>query len=115
MESHLEYRDNIRKTLGASVSTDVFLDPAFYLSAFLFDEGSWVGQSRHPSSDFKIVHNPNALSPLPDGCIPLAMNTGGAMTFQSNAAAMEDDRLNRLANLKPKGRCSSNPFPKQFT
>ena len=71
MESHLEYRDNIRKTLGASVSTDVFLDPAFaHVSAFLFDEGSWVGQPRHPSIDFKILHNPNALSPLPDGWYP---------------------------------------------
>lgn len=39
-ESYLEYRDNIRKTLGASVSTDVFLDPAFaHVRAILFDEG----------------------------------------------------------------------------
>jgi hypothetical protein len=69
---YLERRDSIRKALGASVSTNVFLDPAFaHVSAVLFDESCWVGQSKHdPGIDFKVVHNPHATARLPDGWYP---------------------------------------------
>lgn len=71
-DHYLERRENIRKALGASVSTNVFLDPAFaYVSAVLYDESCWVSQSNHhPGIDFKVVHNPMAVTPLPDGWYP---------------------------------------------
>jgi hypothetical protein len=71
-DHYLEYRDSIQKALGAAVSTDVFLDPAFaHVSAVLYDEACWVGCSRHhPGIDFKIVHNPKAAMALPDGWYP---------------------------------------------
>jgi hypothetical protein len=71
-DHYLEYRDSVKKALGASVSTDVFLDPAFaHVSAILYDEACWVGQSKHhPGIDFKVVHNPRATAPLPDGWYP---------------------------------------------
>jgi len=69
---YLEYRASIRKTLGASVTTDVFLDPSCaHISAILFDQGSWVGQRSHPGIDFAVVHNPTALVPLPDEWYPV--------------------------------------------
>jgi hypothetical protein len=71
-DHYLERRDTIRKALGAPVSTDIFLDCAFtYVSAVLYDESCWVGQSKHhPGVDFKVVHNANASTPLPDGWYP---------------------------------------------
>ena len=69
---YLEYRDKIWKARGADVATDVFLNPSFaHVSAILYDEGCWVGQSKHhPGVDFKVVHNPNATAVLPDGWYP---------------------------------------------
>jgi hypothetical protein len=70
-EPYVEYRDSIQKTLGAKVSTDVFLDSVFaHVSAVLYDDASWVNQSDQPGADFKIVHNPKASTPLPDRWYP---------------------------------------------
>ena len=71
-DRYLERRESIRKARGASVSTDVFLDPAFaHVSALLYDESCWVGQSKHhPGVDLKVVHNPNAATPLLGGWYP---------------------------------------------
>jgi hypothetical protein len=69
--SYVEYRDHVKKSRGAEVSTDVFLDPAFsHISAVLFDETDWVNPPNPPGADCKLVHNSLALTPLPDGWLP---------------------------------------------
>jgi hypothetical protein len=86
---YLEYRDTIQKTLGANVSTDVFLDPTFsHVSAILYDESCWVGQSGHPGIGFKIVHNPHAATPLPDGWYP----TGDEYWWENSAVRHQQHR-----------------------
>ena len=69
--SYIEYRDRIAKSLGAEVATDIFLDPEFaHISAVLYGEADWVNPSSPPGADFKIVHNSNAESPLPERWFP---------------------------------------------
>jgi hypothetical protein len=70
-DSYIEYRDRVQKSLGAEVATDVFLDPKFaHVSSVIYGEADWVNPSSPPGSDFKIVHNSTALTPLPDGWFP---------------------------------------------
>ncbi len=69
--SYFEYRNTIHKANGSPVSTDAFLDSSLrHVSAVLYDEGSWVGQREHPGMNFTLVHNPNAVCPLPRGWYP---------------------------------------------
>jgi hypothetical protein len=68
---YAEYRDEFQKRRGAPVRTDVFLDPAFaHISAVLYDDSNWVTRTCRPGADFKLVHNANATTPLPDGWLP---------------------------------------------
>jgi hypothetical protein len=70
-DRYVEYRERVKKSLGAEVTTDVFLDPAFsHISAVLFDETDWVNPPEPPSADMKLVHNSLAATPLPDGWLP---------------------------------------------
>jgi hypothetical protein len=70
-DSYVEYRDRVKKALGAEVATDIFLDPGFaHVSAVLFDEADWVNPPNPPGADFKLVHNSMATTPLPEGWLP---------------------------------------------
>ncbi len=70
-EPYLEYRDRIKKKMGAEVATDIFLDPGFaHISAVLYGEADWVYPTKDAGGDFNVVHNPIAKSPLPDGWFP---------------------------------------------
>jgi hypothetical protein len=71
-DSYVEYRDRVKKSLGAEVATDVFLDPEFsHISAVLFDEADWVNPPSPPGAGFKLVHNSTAATRLPDGWFPV--------------------------------------------
>jgi hypothetical protein len=66
-DRYVEYRDRVKKALGAEVATDVFLDPAFaHISAVLFDECDWVNPPKPAGADCKLVHNSLAATQLPD-------------------------------------------------
>jgi hypothetical protein len=68
---YVEYRDRVKKKHGAEISTDVFLgNELAHVSAVLYGEDDWVNPSSPPGSDFKIVHNFAAETPLPDGWFP---------------------------------------------
>jgi len=70
-DRYIEYRDRVKKSLGAEVATDVFLDSEFaHISAVLYGEADWVNPASPPGGDFKIVHNSMAVTPLPDGWFP---------------------------------------------
>jgi hypothetical protein len=67
LDTYIEHRDAIRKTLGAIVATDIFLKPEFeHVSAVLFGESDWVTPPEPAGADFKLVHNMRAVAPLPD-------------------------------------------------
>lgn len=68
---YVEYRDRVKKALGAEVETDLFLNSeSSHISAVLFGESDWVNPSDPPGADFKLVHNSTATAPLPDGWLP---------------------------------------------
>ena len=70
-DPYIEYRDCVKKKLGAGVATDVFLDPEFsHISAVLYGEADWVNPLNSPGADLKIVRNFMAVTPLPDGWFP---------------------------------------------
>jgi hypothetical protein len=70
-DRYTEYRDRVKKSRGAEVATDVFLDSEFeHIGAVLYGEAGWVEPSNPPGSDFRIVHNSRAVTPLPDGWFP---------------------------------------------
>lgn len=71
-DNHIEYRDRVKKSQGAEVETDVFLNPEFsHISAVLFGESDWVNPPNPPGADFKLVHNSMAATPLPDSWLPV--------------------------------------------
>ncbi|MBI4164986.1 MAG: hypothetical protein HY508_04550 [Acidobacteria bacterium] len=71
-DSYVEYRDRVKKSLGAEVETDIFLNPEFsHISAVLFDESDWVNPPSPPGVGFKLVHNSMATTPVPDGWFPV--------------------------------------------
>lgn len=74
-DSGHQYRNQVMKSRGQSIPTDLFLDPAYaWLSAVLW---SCVDPWNVPptiGADFIVVHNPLALHPLPHGFI----NVGSA-------------------------------------
>ena len=71
---YLEYRDHVRKSLGAEVATDLFLDPQFsHISAVLYDEAHWLDPPSRLGAHFKLVHNLMAAMPLPDGWLPVGI------------------------------------------
>lgn len=70
-DSYIEYRDRIKKSLGAEVETDIFLESGFeHISAALYGEADWITPPSPLGIDFKIVHNSKAATPLPDGWFP---------------------------------------------
>jgi hypothetical protein len=89
-DSYIEYRDRVQKHLGAEVATDVFLDPKFaHVSSVIYSAATWVDPSNPPGSDFKIVHNSTACTPLPDGWFPAGTEywwrDGGRLEFRQHA------------------------------
>jgi len=71
---YLEYRDCVKKIGGAGVATDIFLKPEFsHISVVLYGYVNWVDPPNPPGADFIIVHNPMALTPLPDGWFPFGV------------------------------------------
>ena len=70
--SHVEYRDQIKKSMGAEVATTVFLDPTFaHISAVLFGEAGWVDPSSPAGAEFKLVHNATAAVKLSNSWFPV--------------------------------------------
>jgi hypothetical protein len=71
-DKYLEYRDRVKKTRGAEVATDFFLNSeSAHISAVLFGESDWVNPPDPPGADFRLVHNSAAITALPDGWLPL--------------------------------------------
>jgi hypothetical protein len=68
----VEYRDEVTKSRGASVPTDLFLHPGYaHVSAVMYSPSCWVCHPYVPGADFAVVHNPHARTPLPDGWLPV--------------------------------------------
>ena len=68
----VEHRDAIANAKGASIGTDVFLDPAFaHISALIYSYQDWVNIPKQPGAELVVVHNPLATNPLPDGWLPV--------------------------------------------
>ena len=64
----VERRDEVANAKGASIRTDVFLDPAFaHISAIIYSYQDWVNIPKHPGDEMTVIHNPLATNPLPDG------------------------------------------------
>lgn len=62
----LARRDEVIKQSGASVRTDIFLDPAYaHISAVLYSPADWINRPSTPGTDLILLHNPLANSPLP--------------------------------------------------
>ena len=71
-EMSVEHRDAIANAKGASIRTDVFLDPAFaHISALIYSYQDWVNIPKQPGAELVVVHNPLATNPLPDGWLPV--------------------------------------------
>jgi hypothetical protein len=67
----VEHRDRVAKVGGAAVQTDPFLNPAYaHVSAVMYTPSCWVCHAFKPGEDFTVVHNPQAMVPLPDGWLP---------------------------------------------
>ena len=64
----IDYRPEIAKYNGNSISTNFFRDKKYEnISALLFSESSLWSRPSETGSDYVIVHNPLALNPLPEG------------------------------------------------
>lgn len=62
------YRGSVEKKNGSSITTDVFLSAeAKYASAVLYSPHHFVNSYHSQGRDFRLIHNPNALNPLPKG------------------------------------------------
>lgn len=67
---HVQYRSRVMRKSGKKKATDVFLNPEFsHLSAVLFDE-SFLTDQAPSGTGFKIVHNFQAQTALPDRWFP---------------------------------------------
>jgi len=68
VDTHYEYRDKVTKKSGVEISTAIFLSRDFAdVSAVI---SSFVDMANYPKiegEDFRLVHNPNARCPLPQG------------------------------------------------
>jgi len=64
--SGISHRDTIIRENGAEVSTNVFLDDAYrHISAILYSNTHAGRFDEEIGSDFILIHNPNAVNPLP--------------------------------------------------
>jgi hypothetical protein len=71
-DRYVEYRDRVKKALGAVVATDLFLSAeSSHISAVLFGESDWVNPADPPGAEFRVVHNAVATTALPDGWLPV--------------------------------------------
>ncbi len=62
------FRESISKKNGSPVSTNVFVTKdAEYISAVIYNPHHFVNSQRTNGRCFRIIHNPNALNPLPQG------------------------------------------------
>ena len=63
-----DFRDAIRRTTGTSVSTAMFLAPAYAdISGVILDSARATGWRQQAYGLFKTIHNPLATLPLPKG------------------------------------------------
>lgn len=66
-----QYRPGIEKASGAVVDTDFFMNNTYAgISAVLFSTVDALNRPSNPGGDFRLVHNPNAVAPLPLGWLP---------------------------------------------
>jgi hypothetical protein len=67
----VEYCDEVKKVRGKEVKTDLFVNDEYsHVSAVLYSPSCWVDHPNTPGSEFVVVHNTRATSPLPDGWFP---------------------------------------------
>jgi type I restriction enzyme S subunit len=79
-----QYRPTVQKSSGSRVLTETFLDPRYSrISAILaadIDESAVIGSTK----PMAIVHNPNAINPVPIGLLP---------AFSEYVASLGQDEL----------------------
>jgi hypothetical protein len=64
------FRGAINKKNGSPITTDVFVTKeAEYVSAVLYNPHHFVNSLRMNGSVFRLIHNPNALNPIPRGLL----------------------------------------------
>jgi hypothetical protein len=82
----VEYQDEITNPKGASIRTDVFLDPAYaHISAVLYSTADWVNLPKEPGTELILIHNHQATTPLPRGWLPV----GDEYWWEDNAIRSE--------------------------
>lgn len=70
VDTSYQYRAVVEKSSGASVSTDIFLDPEYRdLSGVLYSRVDAGNPTARMADDFILVHNPFANRPLDDGLL----------------------------------------------
>lgn len=68
IDSSLAYRPSISKASGASVDTDIFMNPTYEpLTGIIFSHTSANRYKNNPGSDFLFVHNPISRNHVPEG------------------------------------------------
>src|SRR5258708_1309526 len=68
----VEFRDHVLKKSSARVPTDLFLQQeSAHVSAVLYTASDCVNHPRNLGSDFILVHNPNAILPIPESWLPV--------------------------------------------
>lgn len=82
LELGVEYRGSVAKKGGASVSTDLFLNPEYcFMSAIISSCINLFSDLPRTVSDFVFVHNPKARNPLPLGWLGIARE----FSYETNA------------------------------
>lgn len=67
VDGFVEHRNHVVKQSNERVSTDVFLrKESAHVSAVLYSASDCVNHPARPGDDFILVHNPNALVPVPE-------------------------------------------------
>lgn len=62
----INFRDTIRRINGTNISTNVFLDSNYsHISAILYSNTHAGRYSDEIGTDYLLIHNPNAINPLP--------------------------------------------------
>jgi hypothetical protein len=70
-QTYFTHRAFVTKSSGASVTTGVFVDPAYSeISAVLFSQVDPANYPDNFGDDFVLIHNPSAKNPLPMGFLP---------------------------------------------
>jgi hypothetical protein len=96
-EYSVEHCDEISKAKGATVRTDIFLDPTYkHVSALLYSTADWVNLPKQPGTEFIIVHNHQATTPLPHGWLSVG-----------DEYWREDDTIRRERHPTPNGAKTS--------